>query len=51
MLVVYYCPVDMSDYIVLSRRKVHVFDRYLFGGRLNFWHNFWRWGQSGRDCS
>ena len=43
MPVVYYCAVNISDYIVLSC--------CLFGGGVNFWLNFWRWGQSGRDSS
>ena len=44
MLVVYYCAVDVSDYIVLSRCTVC--SVVMFRG-LNFWHNFWRWRQSG----
>jgi len=48
MLVVYYCAVDISDYIVLSRCNVCLI--VIFSG-LNFWHNFWRRGKSGRDCS
>jgi len=48
MLVVYYCAVYISDYIAFSRCKMCSI--VIFSG-LNFWHNFWRWGQSGRDCS
>jgi len=50
MLVVYYCAMDISDYIVLSRCKVCLIVLVGRGG-VNFSHNFWRWGQSGKDCS
>jgi len=40
MLVVYYCAVDIFDYIVLSCCKVCSIIIFLGVKRLNFWHNF-----------
>jgi len=46
-ILVVYCAVDIFNYIVLSHCKMCLI---VIFSRVKFWHNFWRCGQSGRDC-